>query len=165
MPITDSILAEMEREAQVTRKVLERVPESQLSWKPHPKSDSLGQLALHVAQIPGRVSTMAAQDVYEVPSFQQRPEASSRQQLLDTFEEGLVTARDIVAALDEQRLNAPWTLRQNGRVIFSVPRADVVRSILLNHYYHHRGQLSVYLRLLDVPVPSIYGPSADENPF
>lgn len=165
MAHTDPILREMEQEAAATRRLLERVPEDQLKWKPHPKSDSLGQLALHVAQIPGAVSAITTLDVFEAPSFQDRPEAISRRQLLETFEEGLAAARKIVAGMDEQKLAEPWTLQRNGQMVFTSPRGDIVRTILLNHYYHHRGQLSVYLRLLDVPLPSIYGPSADENPF
>jgi uncharacterized damage-inducible protein DinB len=164
MPIVDSMLTEMQQEAQATRRLLERVPEDKLGWKPHPKSYSLGQLALHVAQVPGGVSMMATQDVYELPQFQQQ-EAKSRAEVLQTFEQGLVTAKDILSNMDDQKLMAPWTLQKGGKVIMSVPRVGMMRTILLNHYYHHRGQLSVYLRLLNVPIPSIYGPSADENPF
>jgi uncharacterized damage-inducible protein DinB len=165
MAITEPILREMDQEAAATRRLLERVPEEQLKWRPHPKSDSLGQLALHVAQIPGAVSAITTLDVFEAPSFQDRPEAVSRRQLLETFEEGLAAARKIVSGMDEAKLAEPWTLQRNGQVVFTSPRGDIVRTILLNHYYHHRGQLSVYLRMLDVPLPSIYGPSADENPF
>ena len=165
MAITEPILREMDQEAAATRRLLERVPEEQLKWRPHPRSDSLGQLALHVAQIPGAVSAITTLDVFEAPSFQDRPEAVSRRQLLETFEEGLAAARKIVSGMDEAKLAEPWTLQRNGQVVFTSPRGDIVRTILLNHYYHHRGQLSVYLRMLDVPLPSIYGPSADENPF
>ena len=165
MAITEPILREMDQEAAATRRLLERVPEEQLKWRPHPKSDSLGQLALHVAQIPGAVSAITTLDVFEAPSFQDRREAVSRRQLLETFEEGLAAARKIVSGMDAAKLAEPWTLQRNGQVVFTSPRGDIVRTILLNHYYHHRGQLSVYLRMLDVPLPSIYGPSADENPF
>ena len=165
MAITEPILREMDQEAAATRRLLERVPEEQLKWRPHPRSDSLGQLALHVAQIPGAVSAITTLDVFEAPSFQDRPEAVSRRQLLETFEEGLAAARKIVSGMDEAKLAEPWTLQRNGQVVFTSPRGDIVRTILLNHYYHHRGQLSVYLRMLDVPLPSIYGSSADENPF
>lgn len=164
MPIIDAVLMEMEQEARATRRLLERVPQEKLSWKPHPKSFSLGQLALHVAQVPGGVSRMAAQDTYELMQFRQ-DEAKSRAELLETLEQGLATAREILSNMDDEKLAAPWTLRRNGTVIMTVPRIGMIRTILLNHYYHHRGQLSVYLRLLDVPLPSIYGPSADENPF
>jgi uncharacterized damage-inducible protein DinB len=164
MPAIDTILMEMEQEAAATRRLLERVPEDKLTWKPHPKSWSLGQLALHVAGIPGGVSAIAALDVYEAPGFEQQ-EAASRDQLLQTFEQGLMAAREVLRRMDDERLAATWTLRDKGRTLMAVPRAGIIRTILLNHYYHHRGQLTVYLRLLNVPIPSVYGPSADENPF
>jgi uncharacterized damage-inducible protein DinB len=160
----DAILMEMDQEALATRRLLERIPEDKLTWRPHTKSWSLGQMALHIAGIPGGVSKMVPLDDYEVPTFSQT-EAASRTELLDTFEQGLATAREILSALDDEALAKPWTLRGNGRAIMTVPRGELIRSILLNHYYHHRGQLTVYLRLLNVPIPSIYGPSADENPF
>ena len=160
----DEILMEMEEEAAATRKLFERVPEDKLAWKPHSKSWSLGQLALHVAGIPGGVSPMTAVDELEAPTFEQR-EATSRAELLETLERGLQTAREILSAMDDERLKTPWTLRANGRVLMTIPRGALIRTILLNHYYHHRGQLVVYLRLLNVPVPSVYGPTADENPF
>ncbi len=164
MAMIDAVLMEMEQEAAATRRLLERVPEDQLSWKPHPKSWTLGELALHVAGIPGGVSAITALDEFEAPSFTQKA-ATSRAELLSTFEEGLAAARATLGPIDDQRMMAPWTLRGNGRVLMTVPRAGMIRTILLNHYYHHRGQLSVYLRMLNVPIPSIYGPSADENPF
>lgn len=164
MSSIETILMEMEQEAAATRRLLERVPEDKLTWRPHPKSWSLGQLALHIAGIPGGVSAIAALDVYEAPAFEQK-EAASRAELLETLEQGLAAARQTLSAMDDQRLAAIWTLRAGDRTLMSVPRAAIIRTILLNHYYHHRGQLAVYLRLLDVPVPSIYGPTADENPF
>jgi uncharacterized damage-inducible protein DinB len=100
----------------------------------------------------------------EVPSFAQ-PEARSRQEILDTFSQSLTSAKETLKMMDDARLASTWTLTRNGKAVLSAPRIGVLRSILLNHSYHHRGQLSVYLRMLDVPLPSIYGPSADENPF
>jgi uncharacterized damage-inducible protein DinB len=164
MRLVDSILTELDQEAQTTKRVLDRVPEDKLSWKPHPRSYSLGQLALHIASVPGAVTEAVAQDTREVPSFAQ-PEAKSRQEILDTFSKGLQSAKETLGKMDDARLTSTWTLTRNGKVVMSVPRIAFLRSILMNHSYHHRGQLSVYLRLLDVPVPSIYGPSADENPF
>ena len=164
MSLTDAMLREMEQEAHATRRLLERLPEDKLSWKSHSKSFSLGQLALHIAQLPGFIPAMAAQDVFEAPQFHQ-PEAQSREETLRTLEEGLVTAKGILSAMDDVKVVEPWTLLLNGKPVMTVPRLEVLRTILLNHYYHHRGQLSVYLRLLDVPLPSIYGPSADESPF
>ncbi|HZS44355.1 MAG TPA: DinB family protein [Blastocatellia bacterium] len=163
-PIIDSILAEMTQEAQTTRKLLERVPGDKLSWRPHPKSYSLGQLALHVARIPGAISGIAILDGMEAPNFQQA-EATSVNELLETLDQGIATARENLSGLGDARLHQQWDLKRGEQVVFSIPRIAVLRSLMLNHYYHHRGQLSVYLRLLDVPVPSIYGPSADDNPF
>jgi uncharacterized damage-inducible protein DinB len=164
MRLVDSILMELEQEAQTTKRVLDRIPENKLAWRPHPKSYSLGQLALHIASAPGNVAGIAAQDTAEAPNFSQ-PEAKSRQEVLDTFSRSLESAKATLKNMDDARLASPWSLTKNGRVVMSVPRIGFLRSVLMNHVYHHRGQLSVYLRMLDVPVPSIYGPSADENPF
>ena len=164
MRLADSILMEIDQEAQTTKRVLERIPDDKLAWKPHPKSHSLGQLALHIASVPGGVAAAAVPDSMEAPNFSQ-PEAKSRQEVLDTFSKGLESAKDTLKKMDDARLTPMWSLTKNGKVIMSVPRIAFIRSILMNQNYHHRGQLSVYLRMLDVPVPSIYGPSADENPF
>jgi uncharacterized damage-inducible protein DinB len=164
MPIVDSILMEIDQEAQTTKRVLERIPENKLSWKPHPKAFSLGQLALHIAAAPGNLAAAIAQDSVEVPNFAQA-EAKSRQEVLDTFSKSNETVKGTLKKMDDAKLMSMWSLTKNGKVLMSVPRVGFIRSILLNHMYHHRGQLSVYLRILDVPVPSIYGPSADENPF
>jgi uncharacterized damage-inducible protein DinB len=164
MKMIDAVLMEMEQEAGATRRILERVPEDRLTWRPHPRSWSLGQLALHIAGLQGGVSELVAMDSIEAPSFDQK-EATSRAEILSTFDDGQKSARATLSTIEDSQMMAPWTVRGNGRVLMTVPRAGVIRSILLNHHYHHRGQLSVYLRLLDVPVPSIYGPSADENPF
>jgi uncharacterized damage-inducible protein DinB len=164
MKLSESILMELDQEAQTTKRVLERIPDDKLAWKPHPKSFSLGQLALHIASVPGGVTAIAMQDSVEAPSFTQ-PEPKSRQEILDTFSKSLETAKGNVKTMDDARLAETWSLTRGGKVVMSMPRAALLRSVLLNHVYHHRGQLSVYLRMLDVPVPSIYGPSADENPF
>ncbi|SRR5713226_1035925 len=164
MRLVDSILMELDQEAQTTKRVLDRIPEDKLAWKPHPRSYSLGQLALHVASTPGSVAALAVPDSMEAPNFSQ-PEAKSRQEVLDTFSKSLESAKETLKKMDDARLMSKWTLTKNGKVLMSVPRIGFIRSILMNHNYHHRGQLSVYLRMLDVPVPSIYGPSADENPF
>ncbi len=164
MRLIDPIMAELDQEAQTTRRVLERVPEDKLAWKPHPKSMSLGQLALHLATAPGMIATIASQDRVEAPSFQQS-EAKSRAEILDAFTQSVATAKDLLNKIDDTRAMATWTLSRDGKVLMAVPRLAMIRAILLNHSYHHRGQLTVYLRLLNVPVPSIYGPSADENPF
>src|SRR2546426_342346 len=164
MRIVDSILMELDQEAQTTKRVLDRIPEDKLAWKPHPKSFSLGQLALHIASVPGSVAAAAVPDSMEAPNFSQ-PEPKSRQEVLDTFSKSLASAKDTLKKMDDARLMATWKLTKHGKVLMSIPRIAFIRSILMNHNYHHRGQLSVYLRMLEVPVPSIYGPSADENPF
>jgi uncharacterized damage-inducible protein DinB len=155
---------EMDQEGQTTKRVLEQVPDDKLAWKPHPKSFSLGQLALHIASGPEHIAAGAAQDTFEAPNFSQ-PEPKSRQEVLDTFSKSLASAKNTLNKMDDARLMSMWSLTKNGKALMTVPRIGFLRSILMNHTYHHRGQLSVYLRLLDVPVPSIYGPSADENPF
>jgi uncharacterized damage-inducible protein DinB len=155
---------EMEQEARTTKRVLERIPEDKLAWKPHPRSFSLGQLALQIASVPGSVAAAAVPDSVEAPNFLQ-PEPKSRQEVLDTFSKSLESAKETLKKMDDARLMSTWTLTKNGKVLMSIPRIGFIRSILMNHSYHHRGQLSVYLRMLEVPVPSIYGPSADENPF
>jgi uncharacterized damage-inducible protein DinB len=164
MRLVDSILMELDQEAQTTKRVLDRIPNDKLAWKPHPKSFSLGQLALHIASAPGSIAAAVVPDTVEVTNFS-RPEPKNRQEVLDTFAESLESAKNTLKKMEDNQLMSSWSLTKNGRVLMSVPRIGFIRSIMMNHIYHHRGQLSVYLRLLDVPVPSIYGPSADENPF
>jgi uncharacterized damage-inducible protein DinB len=143
---------------------LEQVPEDKLSWRPHPKSFSLGQLALHIASAPASIAAAAVPETFERPNFAQA-EPKSRTELLEVFSQSLESAKATVRKMDDARLASTWNLTSNRKLVMSIPRMSFLRSILMNHTYHHRGQLSVYLRLLDVPVPSIYGPSADENPF
>lgn len=165
MKIIDGLLAELEQEAETTRRVLERIPQAHLSWKPHPKSMSLGQLALHVATVPGNVAELAAVDtVPEPPSFVQ-PEAATVSELVPSLGESVEKARRALGGFDDARMAAMWRLQSGGRDIMTMPRVAFVRAIMLNHWYHHRGQLLVYLRLLNQSVPSVYGPTADENPF
>jgi uncharacterized damage-inducible protein DinB len=165
MKIIDGLLAELEQEAETTRRVLERIPQAHLSWKPHPKSMSLGQLALHVATVPGSVAELAAVDtVPEPPSFVQ-PEAATASELVPSLRESVEKAKRALDGFDDARMGAMWRLQSGGRDILTMPRVALVRAIMLNHWYHHRGQLLVYLRLLNQSVPSVYGPTADENPF
>jgi uncharacterized damage-inducible protein DinB len=165
MPIADMLISELEREVQTTRRVLERVPDDKLTWKPHVKSMSLRQLAQHVATIPGSISGMAMLDSYDVEKFAEPPALESTAAIVAAFDESIAQAKADLAATDDAAMMKDWSFKMGGKPIMTVPRIGVYRSILLNHLYHHRGQLTVYLRLLDVPVPSIYGPSADENPF
>lgn len=164
MRIADSFLMELDNEAKTTRRVLERVPAAKLSWKPHAKSMSLGQLALHVASSPGAVAKLAAASIDTPPSFSQ-PEAASSAEILEAHDASVASAKAAVNGWDDSKMMETWSMTVNGQVMMSMPRVALLRAIMLNHWYHHRGQLTVYLRLLDVPVPSVYGPSADESPF
>jgi uncharacterized damage-inducible protein DinB len=165
MRMIDGMLAELEQEGETTRRVLERIPQAHLSWKPHAKSMSLGQLALHVATIPGNVAELAALDtIPEPPAFVQR-EADTAAELVPLLTASIEKARKVLGGFDDSRMTAMWRLQSGGKDILAMPRVAVVRAIMLNHWYHHRGQLLVYLRLLNQSVPSVYGPTADENPF
>lgn len=165
MNMIDALLAEMDQEAQTTARVLARVPQSKLSWKPHPKSMSLGQLALHVATVPGMVAELAAQDVIAEPPAFIQPEAATAAELVPALHASVAQARRLLGNLDDEAMMKTWRLMSGGRDLMAVPRAAFVRAVMLNHWYHHRGQLLVYLRMHDVPLPSVYGPTADENPF
>src|SRR5579862_947166 len=164
MPIVDSVVMELDQESKTTQRVLDRVPEDKLTWKPHPKSMSLGQLALHIAAAQGNLAEIICKDSHEIGNITQS-EPKSKKEILDVFSQGTGKAKAALSKLDDSQLMAIWTLTKNGNVLMSVPRIGFIRAIVMNHIVHHRGQLSVYLRLLEVPVPSIYGPSADENPF
>ena len=158
--------AELQSESAATRRLLERVPSDKLAWKPHPKSMSLGQLALHVARIPGRMSELANQDGLDASKVSFEPPApKDAAELLPILESGLASAHSLLTGLNDQRASAPWKMSFGEREVFSVPRIGMIRSMMLNHLYHHRGQLAVYLRILDVPVPATYGRSADESLF
>jgi uncharacterized damage-inducible protein DinB len=165
-PMIAPMVGEIQQEAAITKRVLERIPEDQLSWKPHPKSMSLGQLGLHIATIPGNLSRLAQVDEFDAStaSFDQPP-AGSVNELLTALDASVKVAEEYLAGLSESSALGNWRLTVRGNEIMTIPRLAMLRSIMLNHWYHHRGQLSVYLRLLDVPVPVIYGRSADENPF
>ena len=161
----DGLLAELEQEAQTTQRVLERIPQAHLSWRPHPRSMSLGQLALHVATVPGNVAELASMDtIPELPTFIQ-PEAATVSELVPALSDSVARAKRALGGFDDARMGETWRLQNAGKDVLSMPRAAFVRAIMLNHWYHHRGQLLVYLRLLNQPVPSVYGPTADENPF
>ena len=165
MNLAGGMLMELDQEAKTTRRVLERVPGDKLGWKPHPKSFSLGQLALHIAQVPGTIAGFVQGPVLEMSGHFAQDEAKSSAHIMSELDKSLAKVKEILGGLDDETMMSTWSLKGGGKTIMSMPRIAVVRTILLNHWYHHRGQLSVYLRELDVPVPSIYGPSADENPF
>ena len=164
--IATSLLPEFDLEMANTRKVLERVPEAAFTWKPHEKSFSMGELAGHVASIPGWMTSILVEDAFDVSpggvpaTF---PQAASAKEALAMFDEGLAGARAALVAVSDATFLKSWALLANGEPLFSMPRVAVVRSFVMNHLIHHRAQLCVYLRLKDVPVPALYGPSADES--
>ena len=166
MALKDSILPEYDHEMGTTRRLLERVPEADFAWKPHDKSYSLVQLATHIASIPRWVPFTldeTALDVTTVPEDARPKPATSVANLLETFDRHVKTARAKIAEQPDSALMVPWTLKQGTHEVFTMPRIGVLRSFIMNHMIHHRGQLSVYLRLRNVPLPSIYGPTADEG--
>ena len=163
MAMIDALLPEFDHEMGVTRKLLERVPDDRLDWKPHAKSMSLGTLAQHVATLPSWGSVTLTQEEFDLDRNPPPAPLRSRAELLAAFD-GLVTeTRKALLARTDAELMVPWALVKDGHKIFSMPRATVWRSFVISHLVHHRGQLSVYLRLNDVAVPAIYGPSADEG--
>jgi len=160
------LIAELERESKATRKVLERVPNEKLEWRPHPKSMSLGQLANHVAGIPGHIARMAEGEGFDAADRTGGPlQPEPGTDFATNLDAALEESRSILSRWDTETASGTWRLTAGDREIFSMPRVEMIRSMLLNHWYHHRGQLTVYLRLLDVPVPAVYGRSADERPF
>ena len=170
MPIRDGILAEFDHEMETTRKTLERVPEGKPDWKPHEKSMTMGRLAGHVAELPTFAAMTIQQDSFNVRPAGGGPARQplimiSRKQLLEEFDKNVAAARAAISSASDESLAKTWTLFAGDKKVFSLPRLGVLRGFCLNHIIHHRAQLGVYLRLNDVPVPSIYGPSADENPF
>ncbi len=163
MPVNQSFIAELEEEAKSTRKVLERVPVEKSDWKPHEKSMPLGRLATHVAELPGWITSVLSTDEMDFAKIEYKPKiAKTTAELLEIFEDnyskGLKSLKD---AKDEDFFKN-WTLRNGEQIYFTLPKIAVIRSVGYNHLYHHRGQLTVFLRLNDVPLPGIYGPTADE---
>lgn len=162
MPMADALLPEFDHEMATTRKLLERVPDDRFDWKPHGKSSSLGQLAQHVATLPMWGSFLKEAE-FDLAGEFNPPMPASRADLLTTFDKEAARARAQIAGMSDAELMAPWALKRGKETLFTMPKASVWRTFFMNHVIHHRGQLSVYLRLNEVPVPSIYGPSADER--
>ena len=166
MAIIEGMLKELEEEAQTTRRVLERVPDDRLGWRPHQKARTLGQLALHVAMVPGGVAQLVSSPPpAPAPQFGPDPSPATSAELIPTLDQSIARAKQLLGGMDDAALSSTWRLTNGDRELFATTRAAMLRSIMLNHWYHHRGQLTVYLRELGVPIPSVYGPSADENPF
>jgi uncharacterized damage-inducible protein DinB len=164
MTAADAFIAELTQEAATTRRVLERVPEDQLSWRPHPKSMSLGQLAAHIAGLPRSIATILKELTIEPPRVP-LPEPTSVAEILARLDEAVPFAIERLTEWGDEGLAEVWSMTRGERTLLQLPRLAVVRSVMLNHSYHHRGQLTVYLRLLDVPLPSVYGPTADDQVF
>jgi uncharacterized damage-inducible protein DinB len=165
MPLSQAMLPEFDHEMANTRKSLERIPDDKLGWKPHAKSMTLGALGTHLATINQWAQAIVGTDSFDVKSAPPTPELKSHKQMLEAFDSATAAARTAIAGASDEQMMKPWSLLNDGKPIFSQPRVAVLRGFILNHAIHHRGQLGVYLRLNDVPVPSIYGPSADEGKF
>jgi len=168
MSIGQSLIPEFDHEMKTTRTLLERIPEDKLAWKPHEKSMTLGRLAGHIAELPRFPVSMIELDELDFAPKDGAPPrkptvAESRQHVLDFFDQQVAKARPVIAGASDEHMAKMWKLSAGGKTIFALPRAVALRQMFMNHVVHHRGQLSVYLRLLDVSVPSIYGPSADEG--
>ncbi len=163
MPLNQALLPEFDQEMANTRKSLERIPDSKLSWKPHAKSMTLGALGTHLATISGWSEAILGQDSFDVKNAPPNPELKSHAQMLESFDKNVAAARKAIAGATDEQLMKPWALLSSGKEVFKMPRVAVLRGFIMNHTIHHRAQLGVYLRLNDIPVPSIYGPSADEG--
>jgi uncharacterized damage-inducible protein DinB len=167
MSLSEALLPEFDHEMSGTRKTLERVPEDRLAWRPHAKSMTLGGLATHLANIPSWIGHTIRLDQLDLAPPGEKPwrepEKTSRAALLEHFAKHRAEGRALLAAATDEHLLGPWTLLGGGKVLFTMPRIACLRSFAMNHMIHHRAQLGVYLRLLDVPVPGLYGPSADDR--
>jgi uncharacterized damage-inducible protein DinB len=163
--IAEGLLAEFEIQAPVTRKFLERLPQDRLTWKPHQKSLSAGQLAFHLAAVPGGIVRFAQNNPAQARQSFDFPQPASREEILTKFDESVVTVRSLLPQFDDAAMNETWRMFAAEREVLAQPRAQLLRDIMLSHWYQHRGQFSVYLRMLGVPVPASWGPSGDEPPL
>lgn len=163
MSLNESLLQELQQEAQSTRKMLERVPDDKFGWKPHEKSMTLGHLASHLADIPNWVSATVETDELDFAASEYKPvNAGSKAELLKIFDDSMAKAVECLKKASDETLSGNWKMRSGDTVYFDLPKLIVLRNFVLSHSIHHRGQLSVYLRLNDIPLPSVYGPTADE---
>jgi uncharacterized damage-inducible protein DinB len=163
MTVAETLLSEFETQAPVTRTFLERLPENRLTWKPHEKSMTAGQLAFHLATVPGGVVRFAQQNPAQPPNVG-FPEPKSVKEILDAFDESIATVRSELPKFNDAAMQETWKMMQGDKLLFAVPRGLFLRDVMLSHWYQHRGQFSVYLRMLNVAVPASWGPSADEPP-
>jgi uncharacterized damage-inducible protein DinB len=165
MSIAQSLLAEFETQVPITRRYIERLPEDKLTWKPHEKSMSAGQLAYHLAFVPGGAIRFVQNNPMPALDFAGFPQPASLQEILAKFEESITVVRDLLPKLDDTHMRETWRLVSGGREVLAQPRGEFLRDVMLSQWYQHRGQFSVYLRLLNVAVPASWGPSADEAPL
>jgi len=167
MSIAESLLAEFEAQAPVTRKFLERLPEDKLTWKPHEKSMSAGQLAYHLASVPGAIIRFVQNNPAQAPEFGKAdrfPQPASRQEILNTYDESIAVVRSLLPRIEDSAMKETWRMLAGSREVLAQPRGEFLRDVMFSHWYQHRGQFSVYLRMLNVAVPASWGPSADEPP-
>jgi len=169
MSLSETLLPEFDEEMANTRRTLERVPDDKFEWRPHPKSTTMGYLATHLGFLPGWATNAITLDYLDLApeggAPAKIPAATSRQEVLDSFDKNVAEARAAIAGASDEHLMKPWSLKMGGRDILTKTRMEIIRSVVMNHTVHHRAQLGVFLRLNDIPVPAIYGPSADENVF
>lgn len=164
MPINEPLIAELQQEASTTRKILERVPLNDQDWKPHEKSMPIGYLSVHVAELPNWINAVLEHDELDfAKSTYKPPQAKSGKELVEMLDKNLNSAIEVLKKTSDEHFMTNWTLRNGEEIYFTMPKIIVLRSMVYNHIIHHRAQLGVYLRLLDVPIPGSYGPSADEN--
>ena len=164
MSISQSFLEEFEAQAPVTRKFLERLPEDKLTWKPHDKSMTAGQLAFHIASVPGGIVRFVQANPAQAPAAFTFPQPASRAEILAALDESVATVRSLLPKFDDHAMTETWRMMAGDRELMAMPRAAFVRDVMFSHCYQHRGQFSVYLRLLNIAVPASWGPSADEAP-
>lgn len=165
MTIAQSLLVEFEIQAPITRRFLERLPEDKLTWKPHEKSMTAGQLAYHLAFVPGGIVRFVQNNPAQAPEFANFPQPASRQEILKAFDDSIATVRELLPKVDDNKMKETWRMFAKEREVLAQPRAEFLRDVMFSHWYQHRGQFSVYLRLLNVAVPASWGPSADEPPI
>jgi uncharacterized damage-inducible protein DinB len=165
MSIAQAFLAEFETQAPITRRFLERLPADKLTWKPHAKSMTAGQLAYHLAFVPGGIVRFVQNNPAPAPEFANFPQPASREEILKVFEESITAVRNQLPKFDDAAMRETWRLVAGGREVLAQPRAEFLRDVMFSHWYQHRGQFSVYLRMLNVAVPASWGPSADEAPI
>jgi uncharacterized damage-inducible protein DinB len=164
MSIAQSLLAEFELQAPITRKFLERLPGDKLTWKPHEKSMSAGQLAFHLAVVPGGIVRFVQTNPAQAPESFHFPQPANHEEILKAFEESVATVRSLLPNFDDAAMTETWRMVAGRRQVLAQPRGEFLRDVMFSHWYQHRGQFSVYLRMLNVAVPASWGPSADEAP-